>query len=189
VVIPTAYSGSKDWRTAQVLVGAATGREADAARAIADTEAEIARGREALSAYADRTVTIAYTTAYNGGSLFISPSDSQEAGIVRDLGVQFQGGADNAPQSLETIRQLADVDILISYGYEDNRILEESPLFLGLPVATNGQYQPVPPILARAMFAPSTLSVRYVVPELVTAIDSGGRQWKAARLTRSPCQA
>jgi iron complex transport system substrate-binding protein len=160
VVIPTSYSGSKDWRTAQILVGRATGREAEAAQAIADTEATIDLGREELSAYADRRVTIAYTTAYNGGSLFMSVNDSQESGIIRDLGVQ----------SLETIQQLADVDILISYGYEDNWILEESPLFLGLPVASNGQYQPIPPILARAMFAPSTLSVRYVVPELVTAI-------------------
>lgn len=171
VGLPTPYSGSSDWREAQVLTGQATGDEAAAAAAIAETERAIADGRTQLAPYADRTVTIAYTSAYNGGSLFFATDDGQEATLIRELGVRFKGHTDNSPQSMETVNTLQDADILLSFDDEDNqKYLEQNPLFQSLPVAGNGQYQTLSTIASRAIFAPSTLSVRWVIPELVEAI-------------------
>lgn len=171
--IPTPYSGSNDWRDAQIVVGEATGNEAEAAAAIAETEAVIAAGAELLAPYADRTVTVAYTTAYNGGSLFFAPDDSQEAALIRALGLNFAGHTDNSPQSMESLDLLADVDILLSYDDADNQeFLEGNELFQILPVATNGQYTTITPLESRAIFAPTTLSVRWVIPALVEAITA-----------------
>ncbi|CAN0470231.1 unnamed protein product [Phaeothamnion confervicola] len=84
---------------------------------------------------------------------------------------------------METVNTLQGADILLSFDDADNqRYLEQNPLFQSLPVAGNGQYQTLSTIASRAIFAPSTLSVRWVIPQLVEAIASAaeGRGKKVA---------
>lgn len=172
VVIPTPYSGSNDWREAQIVVGQACGREAEAAAAIAETEAVAAEGKETLAPYADRKVSIAYASEYNGGSLFFAEPGSQESTIVEDLGLTFLPlGPDNAPQSMELVRNLDEADLLISYDFlGGTQVLESNPLFQQLSVVKEGRYALVSGYTARALFAPSTLSVRYAIAGLIEAI-------------------
>lgn len=172
VAIPTPYSGSSNWREAQVVVGQACGLEMEAAAAIAETEAVAAEGKKTLAPYAGRKVSIAYASEYNGGSLFFSEPGSQEATIVEDLGLTFLPlGPDNTPQSMELIRDLDNADLLISYDFlGGTQVLESNTLFQQLSVVNEGRYALVSGYTARALFAPSTLSVRYAIAGLIEAI-------------------
>ncbi|MGC4189611.1 MAG: ABC transporter substrate-binding protein [Thermomicrobiales bacterium] len=173
VGVPAPYSGSEDWREGQIIVGQATGNEEAAAAAIAETEHVIAEGKARLAPYADRTVTIAYAASYNGGTLYFATNSGQEATLIRELGMKFAGATQNEGLSLEKINMLADVDILLSYDFlENGTYLEGNSLFQSLPVASNGQYEAVSASAARALFAQTTLSVRWVIPQLVDAITA-----------------
>lgn len=178
VAIPTPYTGSSDWREAQIVVGQATGLEAEAAAAIAATEAVAAEGKATLAPYADRKVTIAYASEYNGGALFFSEAGSQESTIVEDLGLTFLPlGPDNTPQSMELIRNLDEADLLISYDFlGGTQVLESNPLFQQLSVVKEGRYALVSGYTARALFAPSTLSVRYAIAGLIEAIVTAAEE-------------
>lgn len=175
VVIPTPFSGSTDWREAQRLVGQSTGADEAAEEAISLTEEVIAGGRERLAAYADRTVSIAYASEYNGGSLFFAPDDSQEAGIIRSLGLTYLGlGPDNAPYSFEDLDRLRPADILLSYDFMGStELLTGTDLFRATPAYVEGRFVPVDETTTRALFSPTTLSVRWVIDRLVEAIVTG----------------
>ncbi len=172
VAIPTPYTGSNNWREGQIVVGQAVGKEAEAAEAIAVTEQLAAAGKAELASLAGRKVTIAYATEYNGGSLFFSEPGSQESTIVEDLGLTFFPlGPDNTPQSMELVGNLTEADILISYdNFNGPAILEANPLFQQLPAVKEGRYAVVSGLTGRALFAPTTLSVRYAITGLKEAI-------------------
>ena len=78
---------------------------------------------------------------------------------------------------MEQIGLLDDTDILISYdtGGENMTAWESNPLFLSLPAVQEGRYVPVSPVMLRAIFAPTTLSVRWSAPGLADSIIEGAQ--------------
>jgi len=170
VGIPTPYTGSEDWREAQRLVGQACGTEEAAELAIAETEAAVAAGREALAPFAGRAVTILYAFA-DANMIYGVEESSWVAKLIEQLGLQFVSRYDGSGQSVELIGEANDADILLSWDiWGGPAFLEGQPLFQAISAVQEGRYAVLSGATARAIFGPTTLSVRWAIAELVEKI-------------------
>ncbi|CAN5607014.1 iron-siderophore ABC transporter substrate-binding protein [soil metagenome] len=168
--LPTPYTGSKDWREAQILLGQACGTETEAAAAIAETEAAIASGKDRLAAYSDRSVTILYSYGPTG-NIYGTGEDESVAGLFRTLGVQFSSPFSGSAQSTELIGEAKNADILFNWDiWGSPEFLEANDVFQTLPAVQEGRYEVLSGPAARAIFGPTTLSIRWVIDELVEKI-------------------
>lgn len=172
--VPTTFTGAT-WRDAQRTLGVACGTEQAAADAIAKTDDVIAAGKDQLSALADRTVTIAYFSAGDDGNTY-SVVPISGAGLIEELGLAYDAlGSEDAfeQRSMETVNELdaADLLVVIDFGLSDSNY-SENPLYQGLTLVQEGRVTQldIPP--TRAFWGQTTLSVRWVVPFLVEAIET-----------------
>jgi iron complex transport system substrate-binding protein len=167
-------SDATAWPEMQRIVGQATGREAEAEAALAETDAAIAAAAERVKPYAGRSVTIGYKFF---DELYMHGRDTPIARLVRRMGLRIQG-PEGAPAnelttfSMEQMNRYESADILLSPWFfpDDQAAMESSPLFLSLPAVQQGRYVPLSLDVAQAGYIESTLSVRWVVPQLADAI-------------------
>jgi iron complex transport system substrate-binding protein len=172
VVLPKADTDATGWRLPQRVAGKACGTEDAAEKAITDTEAVLSQQKQRLVPYANHVVTIAY--GLYDGNWFADVSDGASGRLLNDLGMKLAavGEDKNQPVSAEQLSLLQDTDILISYdtGVDAMAAWEASPLLRALPAVQEGRYVVVSPEVLRAVFSPTTLSVRWAAPSLVDSI-------------------
>lgn len=182
ISLPAASADETGWRLPQRAVGEALRLEDAAEEAIAETEQVLDEQRARLATYTDRVVTMAY--GMYDGTWFAEATSGASGRIVADLGMTLAaiGPDDNAPISEEQLNLLEDADLLISYdtGEASMEAWESHPLFRGLPAVREGRYVVISPEMLRAIFSPTTLSVRWALPRLADAIieaaEGRGRQ-------------
>ncbi len=176
-IAPTVIVKMEDataWPEMQRLVGEATGREAEAEAALAETDRVIEANAERLKPYADRTVMVGYKFFEE---LFLHGPDTPIARLVERMGLKVIGAPDSPANelvtfSIEQMNRFEPADILLSPWFfpEDQTAMESSPLFLTLPAVQAGRYMPLSLDVAQAGYLESTLSVRWVVSQLADAI-------------------
>lgn len=159
------------WPEMQRLVGEATGREAEAEAALEETDAVIAEGAKALEPYKGRHVMIGYNFF---DELYIHGANTPIARLLVRMGLTVDAPAadDLTVLSLERINELEAADILLSPVFfpADQETFESSPLTRALPAVQEGRYMPLSLDIAEAGYLESTLSVRWVIPQLVEAV-------------------
>ena len=169
------------WQDVQRMVGLATGYEQAAEDAIADTEAIIPEQAARVAQFADLTVIIAYQFF---DELLINGAQVAIGRLIEQLGltVEAPDPANITFLSLEQWQSVDGPDLIISPEFfgEDIAKQEESPLFRSLPAVRNGHYVVLPVEVSQAAYLESTLSVRWVLPNLADAIieaaEGRGRQ-------------
>jgi iron complex transport system substrate-binding protein len=167
-------SDSVDWTAMQTTVGEAMAMEDEARKALEETEKAIAAAREKVKPFAGRSVTIGYLFF---DELYMHSPNTPIARLVERLGLSVKG-APGAPAdelttfSIEQMNRYADADLLLSPWFfpDDQEKTERSPLFRALPAVQEGRYVPLSLDVAQAGYIESTLSVRWVVPQLADAI-------------------
>jgi iron complex transport system substrate-binding protein len=171
------------WPEMQRLVGEATGREAEAEQALAETEAAIAAGATSLEPYKGRHLMIGYSFF---DELYIHGANTPIARLLVRMGLVVDAPAadDLTVLSLERINELAGADILLSpvFFAQDQEAFESSPLTRALPAVKEGRYMPLSLDIAEAGYLESTLSVRWVIPRLVEAFIEAA-EGRGRRLT------
>jgi iron complex transport system substrate-binding protein len=156
------------WQEAQRVAGTATGLEAEAESAIAETEAALAAAAERLTAYRDLVVAVAFPV---NGALVILPGDEIGGRIIGELGFEVLDPPEglSGQFSLEEIDTLlGDADLIVSYGAQDD--LESNPLFRRLPAVQGGRYVTVSSEVATAAYQESTLSLRWAANRFADAL-------------------
>ncbi len=167
-------SDATTWQEVQRMVGMATGREAEAEAAIAETEALLAAQQERLAPYLDKTVAIAYDFF---DELYINGETAPIGRVLHDFGMTVVS-PDTAAEgdidvvSLEQTNLLSDADIIITPEFIEGDVakLEANPLFRLLPAVQTGGYMPLSREDAQALYLESSLSYRWAIPRLVDAV-------------------
>jgi len=134
-----------------------------------------------VAQFADLTVIIAYQFF---DELLINGAQVAIGRLIEQLGltVEAPDPANITFLSLEQWQSVDGPDLIISPEFfgEDIAKQEESPLFRSLPAVRNGHYVVLPVEVSQAAYLESTLSVRWVLPNLADAIieaaEGRGRQ-------------
>jgi iron complex transport system substrate-binding protein len=167
-------SDATTWQEVQRMVGTATGREAEAEAAIAETEALLAEQNERPVPYLDKTVAVAYDFF---DELYINGKTAPIGRVLHDFGMTVispgtaaEGDIDVV--SLEQTNLLTDAEIIITPEFMEGDVakLEANPLFRLLPAVQGGGYMPLSREDAQALYLESTLSYRWGIPRLVDAV-------------------
>jgi iron complex transport system substrate-binding protein len=167
-------SDATTWQEVQRTIGRATGRDAEAEAAIAETEALLADQQQRLTSYLDKTVAIAYDFF---DELYINGQTAPIGRVLRDFGMTVispdtaaEGDIDVV--SLEQTNLLTDADIIITPEFLEGDVarLEANPLFRLLPAVQQGGYVPLSREDAQALYLESSLSYRWGIPRLVDAV-------------------
>jgi len=171
--------GDDTWQQATLRVGRALGREPQARRLIADTEATVAQARRAHPAFEGKTIS--FFNMVSGTAWAINDPRDFSIVFLADLGFELspplarlrssQGRAQISEERYDTLD--ADVVIGTSPDPAELRALAASPLFRRLDAVRRGAYVELPLSPATSMAFPSALSVRYgletIVPRLARA--------------------
>ena len=162
------------WQDIQLMVGAATGRTAQAEQKVAETEALIAGQKDRLVPYLDQTVAVAYfwfdEFLVNGKTAPISRILDAFGMTVISPGVAAVGEIDML--SIEQVRQVEEANILIAPDFvaEQTAAQEANILYRALPAVQNGGYVVLSPEMAQALYTESALSMQWAIPRLVDAV-------------------
>lgn len=165
------------WQDIQRMIGAATGRSADAEAVVAETEALISSQEERLTPYLDKTVAVAY---FWFDQFLVNGKDAPIGRILADYGmdvispgVAAVGEIDML--SMEQINAVAEADILIAADFlpDQTAAQEASELYRALPAVQNGGYVLLSPEMAQALYVESALSMQWGAPRLVDAVIEG----------------
>lgn len=169
------YSEATTWNEVQRLVGEATGREAEAAAAIEETNKVIAGACEELKPFAGTSVAIAYAWS---DSFLVNGENAPLGRLLRDCGLEVISPSTDSPGgiamlSLEQMQQVAEADVLLSLNFDPASIAvqETSPLFRTLPAVQEGHYVLLSPEMAQAFYLESALSLQWAVPQVVDAVE------------------
>lgn len=169
------YSEATTWDEVQRLVGAATGRDAEAAAVIDETNAVIAQACRDLEPLAGTSVAIAYAWS---DSFLVNGENAPLGRLLRECGLDVVSPATDPPGgiatlSLEQMQQVAGADVLISLAFDPASIAgqEASPLFRTLPAVRDGHYIVLSPEMAQAFYLESALSLQWAVPQVVDAVE------------------
>lgn len=169
------YSEATTWDEIQRLVGEATGRDAEAAAVIEETEQVMAAACEELQPLAGTRVAVGYAWS---DSFLVNGENAQLGRLLSECGLDVvspptepAGGI--ATLSLEQMQAVADADILLSLAFDPAAIAEQeaSPLFRTLPAVREGRYVVLSPEMAQAFYMESALSLQWAVPQVVDAVE------------------
>ncbi len=102
------------------------------------------------------------------------------AGLIKELGLSYKALGSNDSfelRSIETVYQLDDADVLlvIDFGLSASNITE-SPLYQGPSIVQDERVAFLDILPTHAFWGQTTLSVRWVVPHLVEAIEAAAQQ-------------
>lgn len=167
-------SDATTWQEVQRMIGRATGREAEAEAAVAETAALLAAQQARLAPYLDQRVAIAYDFF---DELYINGETAPIGRVLRDFGMTVispdtaaEGDIDVV--SLEQTNLLSEADIIITPEFIEGDVakLEANPLFRLLPAVQEGGYMPLSREDAQALYLESSLSYRWGIPRLVDAV-------------------
>ena len=171
-------AGVDTWQESTLLVGRALGRDAQARKLVAETEARVARARDEHPAFAGKTVTL--FNYYRGDAWAISSPDDFSIRFLSTLGfalapqIERRRGKDGRLQVSAERLGLLDADVVLGTSSDSKAKLEEltrGPLFQRLEAVKRGAYSTLDIGPATAIAFPSALSVSYALDELVPLLD------------------
>jgi iron complex transport system substrate-binding protein len=166
-------SENDSWDSAQRLAGEACGTEDAAETAITETRSVIDQQAGGLRARRGRTIAVAFQ---QGDELVVLPGTAIGGRIVAELGLTVLDTSDGAPgaYSLEQIPDiLGPADMILSFDYGGLADQEANQLFRALPAVRAGGYVTVTTDAASACYQESSLSLRWVAPEIADAVRTG----------------
>jgi len=171
--------GRDAWQASTLKIGNALGREAQARKLVADTEAAVKRAREEHPSLNGKTVTL--FNFWKGDAHAISdPSDFSiqflsELGMKLAPAIEKRKGKDGRLQVSGEQVELLDADVVLgTTSHDSTRNLDamvNGKLFQRLNAVKRDAYATVPIGPATSIAFPSALSVRYALDELVPVLD------------------
>lgn len=182
VVAGAGVEGTDRWQLVTERIGAALGKQAEARRLVAATEARIREARAAHPGVDGETV--AFFNLYEDDAWAITRGDAsitflEQLGFRLSPAIAKQRGADGRVAIGPERFDLLDADVLIgtTQGGDVAEQLGDAPTFQRLPVVRRGAFVGLDLVTATALAFPSALSVRYgldeVVPRLAAAAAAG----------------
>lgn len=175
------------WRDAALINGEALGLKAEAEAKIADVEDQIAAALAERPDVAGKTVVYTWIDPSNTSTVTIYSTIDARVQLMDDLGmssadsVQALSGGDEFYVSLsaEQIDQIADADILVTYGDDSTlAMLQADPLLSTLPAIARGSVVVLPndaPISA-ATSGPTILSVPWVLDDYLDLFEAAAQK-------------
>lgn len=172
------------WQQSTVLVGQALGREEEARKLVADTEARVAQAAADHPAFQGKTVTL-FNFVQGDAYAISSPSDfairfmsslgfKLSPTIARLDGTKQAGTAEGRVQVSGEQRRLLDADVIIGTsqdGAAAMQSLTREQLFRRLSAVRRDAYAMLDIGRATSIAFPSALSVSYALDELVPLLD------------------
>ncbi len=164
-IAPTVVTSFIDWRTSLRQVAEATGREEQAARLVADTEAATRQAATRLAAVKGRKVQA--VTAFPTGEIYVLNDASPLGKLAPQLGLAPFPKAKTAGEavdqlSLERLTDL-DADVLLVQHFDDDRSgyekLTKQPLWQRLPAVRSGSVVQLTQDESQASYFDSVLTV------------------------------
>ncbi|MBU2663650.1 iron-siderophore ABC transporter substrate-binding protein [Actinoplanes bogorensis] len=170
-----------EWRTTTTRVGAALGKEAEAAQQIKTTEDAIAQAKAANPEFAGKTFTLGPVTADGTVNTINSTSDAS-AEFLAQFGLALSPAVTSLPNAAIPGRavisperlDVLDADVLmLTFNTPAARTkLEATPLFQQIPAVRRGAYVGLDLPAALAIGFPSALSVRYGIEQVLPKIKA-----------------
>lgn len=173
--------GADTWQQTTLLVGRALGREEEARRIVADTEAAIADAAARHPRFDGMTITL--FNLFDGQAYAISSERDFSIRFLTSLGFRLppaieraaEGGSGEGRLAVGPERvTLLEADIVLGTSSQSQAALREfasSPLFRRLPAVRRGAYADLGIGPATAIAFPSALSTRYALDEIVPLLD------------------
>lgn len=169
------------WRDTITLNARALGLAEEGAQLVADLEQQIADAT-AESDFAGKTAAFFYATPADLSSVSVYTGGDSRTALLHDLGFDLpQAAVDAAAEgsfykdfSAENADQLADVDVIVSYGDESLlAALQADPLWSTIPAVRDGAVVTVGNGDAlSAAVSPTALSIPWVLDEYVPLLES-----------------
>ena len=168
------------WRETIEMNAQALGRSAQGEQLIADIEQQITDAT-ADSDFAGKTAAFFYASAADVSTMSIYTGGDSRTALLQDLGFDLPqvaidaaaGGSFYQDFSAENADQLADVDVIVSYG-DDTLLpaLQADPLWNTIPAVKNGAVVTVGSGDAlSAAVSPTALSLPWVLDEYVGLLE------------------
>ena len=166
--------GASAWEDLAVVLGEATGLEADAAAVIDEFDAYLAESAAAITLPEQPVSALAYNGADGGG---IFSATSPQASILTSLGFTYVAGPDEladtvrsdvsffTAENLPTALGEAKVAFVVSGGDEDAAALLADPLLANTPSVSAGNVLPLGPTSFRIDFYSGTQMVEVLLAE------------------------
>ena len=166
--------GASSWEDLAVVLGEATGLEADAAAVIDEFDAYLAESAAAITLPEQPVSALAYNGADGGG---IFSATSPQASILTSLGFTYVAGPDEladtvrsdvsffTAENLPTALGEAKVAFVVSGGDEDAAALLADPLLANTPSVSAGNVLPLGPTSFRIDFYSGTQMVEVLLAE------------------------
>lgn len=178
-------AGADQWQQSTVLVGQALGREAEARKLVADTEALIANTASEHPDFKGKTLTLfnyaerqayAISSAEDFSIVFLSSLGFKlppaiERAEATDKDDDF--GEARLPVSDERLK-LLDADVVLGTSSDSAASLKafaRRPLFARLSAVKRGAYQTLEIGPATSIAFPSVLSINWAIDNLVPVLD------------------
>lgn len=168
------------WRETITMNAQALGRSAQGEELIADIEQQIADAT-AESDFAGKTAAFFYASAADVSTVSIYTGGDSRTALLQDLGFDLPqvaidaaaGGSFYQDFSAENADQLADVDVIVSYGDETLlAALQADPLWNTIPAVKNGAVVTVGSGDAlSAAVSPTALSLPWVLDDYVALLE------------------
>lgn len=168
------------WRETITMNAQALGRSAQGEELIADIEQQISDAT-ADSDFAGKTAAFFYASAADVSTVSIYTGGDSRTALLQDLGFDLPqvaidaaaGGSFYQDFSAENADQLADVDVIVSYGDETLlAALQADPLWNTIPAVKNGAVVTVGSGDAlSAAVSPTALSLPWVLDEYVALLE------------------
>lgn len=177
------------WREQTLLDAKGFGKEAEAEKQIAETEALIAEKTQKYNDVKGKTVAFLYFNPSNLGMFYVYlPADPRVA-YLEDLGLKFPDSvlelAQNASDfsvsiSAENADILKDADIIVTYGDESVRkILQKDKLISKIPAIANGSaVMLINDSELAAASSPTILSIPATIDEYLDALNKAAKKVK-----------
>ncbi|PWJ47379.1 iron complex transport system substrate-binding protein [Quadrisphaera granulorum] len=172
------------WRETALLDGEALGEKAQAQAAIAGIEQQITEGLASHPDVKGKTFAAAYIDPSDLSRFNLYLPDDARVQFLTDLGLTVapsvaatkpDGNGFFVKFASENIDQLADVDVLVTYG-DDGTLatLQADPLIGKLPAVARGSVVVLPDgaPLSAAASAPSLLSVPWMLPQYLDLLQA-----------------
>lgn len=176
--------GLDSWQQSTVLVGQALGREQQARKLVADTEARVARAAADHPAFKNKTVTL--FNLYKGDAYAISSPADFSIRFLTTLGfrltptiarlndTQQAGETESRVQVSAERRRLLDADVVLGTSADSPQAMKalvREPLFRRLSAVKRDAYATLDIGRATSIAFPTALSVSYALDELVPLLD------------------
>jgi iron complex transport system substrate-binding protein len=166
------------WDQVQLTIGTALGLEDEAQAIVDDVSAQIADAAGAHPDWAGRTAN--FVVPATDGSWYAYTDQDNRGRLLTQLGfripqeiLDLAGDRFYAQGSGEQL-QLVDADLLTynTFVADDQAIVDQLPLWAGIPAVADGRSLFIDEQLAGAMSFSTTLSIPYAIEGLVPQIES-----------------